>query len=125
VIDFPSFQEPRLAARASLVLAEWEGSVTRIGSDVIFAKLTNIRGADGGERQQCAAEIPWEEVSSADHALIQEGALFRLTVGYQIDDGTRRRFSSVVFRRLPAWTRRDMEDADHLATEQFNAISVE
>jgi len=122
IINFPEFTPVRTLPHAFVVLAEWEGSVLTVEADKITAQLTPISGV---EKVAQDADVPCEEISEDDRELVRVGALFRLAVGYEIANGTRTRFSRIVFRRLPAWTRRDIEDADALAERYFNGIRVE
>jgi hypothetical protein len=123
LISFPQYSPTAVRPGAFLVLAEWEGSVLEVGADGILAGLVPIRGLGNDEEAQ--GEIPWDEIADGDRDLVQPGALFRLSVGYEISSGTRTRFSRVIFRRLPAWTAKELESADEIAIHQFNAIPVE
>jgi hypothetical protein len=62
----------------------------------------------GGPEEE--AEIPLEELSPHDLPLVRAGAVFYWTIGYRDSvTGQRTRQSSIVFRRLPAWTDRELE----------------
>ena len=123
ILEFPTFTPIRPLRQAFNVLAEWEGAVVAVGADSIIAQLTPISGSRSSA--QTEAEIPWSEVADDDRELVCPGALFRLAVGYQSSDGTRTHFSRVVFRRLPAWNRRTLEEADDIADTYFHGIAVE
>jgi len=98
LIDFPVYAAAQVRRLASIVLAEWEGSVLEVQPESIVAGLVPIRGV--GTDEEAEAEIPWDEIADGDRDLVRPGALFRLSVGYEVANGTRSRFSRVVFRRL-------------------------
>lgn len=110
---------------AFLVLSEWEGSISSVSDSEIAATLVLVRGETEDDERELDARIPIEEVAVADRDLLRVGALFRLSVGYAITNGTRTRFSRIVVRRLPAWSRRDLQEADEIAQRRYDAISVE
>ena len=79
----------------------------RLSGDTFRATLRSLR--DPGESEK-EAEIPVDEVTEDDRELLAVGAVFYWTIGYDISPaGTRRRTSLLKFRRMPAWTRRDIE----------------
>jgi hypothetical protein len=58
------------------------------------------------------AEIPLEEISEEDQALVQPGAIFYWSIGYLDSRGGQRIRASVIrFRRLPAWTTEELQAA--------------
>jgi len=84
------------------------------GSDSFFARLVDLTGDTPDEE----VEIPREEVSASDCALLREGAVFYWTIGYSDSvKGQRRRVSEIRFRRLPAWTEEDIQRAEREAEE--------
>ena len=78
-----------------------------VGPDTFLARLTRIVG-EGPDQE---AEIYLNEVEEEDHALIEPGAVFYWSIGYLDRPSGRIRASVVRFRRLPAWTRRQLEAA--------------
>lgn len=123
LFSIPRYPAVQTRAAAFVVLAEWEGSVLHLADDHFVAALVGIKGT--ALKEEYEAEIPWAEVSDDDRSLATLGALFRLSVGFEVQHGTRSRYSRLVFRRLPAWTRRELDAADTLALELSHAISVE
>jgi hypothetical protein len=64
------------------------------------------------------AVLPLEEVSAEDLPLLAEGAVLYWTIGYeQTLTGQRKRVSIIRLRRLPAWTRSDLERVRRRAAE--------
>ncbi len=105
-------------------LQEWEGYVIDIAEDSFTARLTDITRRSMVEEE--SAEFPKSEVSDDDLALIEEGAIFRWVIGFQRSrGGTKRRVSEIVFRRLPAWTKRDLYEAKELAATLSKELAEE
>lgn len=97
---------------------EWEGYVTKIDSSYFYAQLLDL--TTRGIEEEAKFEL--SEVSPNHSELLKEGALFRWSIGYErLRGGTRRRSSSIVFRRLPAWSKRELEtskkDAEQLIAD--------
>lgn len=93
---------------------EWEGYVTRIDSDFFYAQLLDLTN-QGIEEE---AQFELSEVSPNHDELLKEGALFRWSIGYErLRGGTRRRSSSIIFRRLPAWSKRELEESKQEAEQ--------
>ncbi len=92
----------------SRVVQKWEGHVIEIHEDTFTARLIPISG-EGSEQE---AEIFIEEVSAEDLSLLKPGAVFYWSIGYHSRPcGSRMNVSVIRFRRLPIWTRREIEDA--------------
>jgi hypothetical protein len=96
-------------------LQEWEGYVTEIASDRFTARLTDVTA--GRKFEEELADFPISDLSDDDRDLLKAGAIFRWVIGYQRSGGgTKRRVSQITFRRLPAWTRADLERAKKTAS---------
>ena len=108
----------------SQVIAEWHGQVVSIEEGYFVAELRGILGTGvAGEVEE--AQIPVDSVQEHDLALMQPGAFFRLCVSMEIRNGTRRRFTDVVFRRLPAYRREELEAAQRDAQELVRGLRLE
>lgn len=95
---------PVSPSRTQLV-QQWEGVVTEVRDadfDVLLHDLTDR------SRARESATIPLEEVSDCDKRLVQPGGVFYWSIGYELRAGSKRRFSDIRFRRLPAWTQADI-----------------
>jgi hypothetical protein len=44
--------------------------------------------------------------------LVVEGALFDWHIGYEKTSGTTQKYSKILFRRMPRWTRSDFDRAN-------------
>jgi len=108
-------------------LAEWQGYVTKIEGDHLYATMEGVFGA-GVEGKRHDAVIPLSEVAPDDQRLVRDGAYFRLSVAYatsQAIGGTFIRSSTLVFRRLPAYHAADLERARDIARELLAGIRLE
>jgi len=90
------------------LLQKWEGFVLQVRKDAFVARLID-QNHDGPDEE---AEIPLEEISEEDQALVQPGAIFYWSIGYLDSRGGQRIRASVIrFRRLPAWTTEELQAA--------------
>lgn len=91
-----------------------EGIVISIGNDEFTAKLTDLNKIASDEM----AVFPFNEISDDDKSLITPGAVFYWNVGYEImASGQKNRSSVIRFRRLPAWTEKDINKAEKKAAQ--------
>lgn len=106
---FPE-QLPKLPApRYSFsVLQEWEGYVVSITSENFTARLVDLTRNCSIEAEE--ADFPLDDLEDADRSRICPGAIFRWTIGYRRSPGgTKFRQSSIVFRDMPIWTKKEIE----------------
>lgn len=101
-------------------LQRWEGVVLDVGSDVFKATVIDLTATMSDKE----AEIPLEEISPSDRDLVVEGAVFYWSIGY-LDgpSGQRTRESIIRFRRLPAWSSQELEDAQQRADKLLERLS--
>jgi hypothetical protein len=111
----PMVRGPAVKLRDKFIsFHKWEGIVTKIQGDSFYAKLTSLFSDDPDEE----AEFSLEEIPADDRPLLQVGSVFYWNVGYHDSSmGQRSRSSIIRFRRLPVWTKRDIEDARRRAAE--------
>ncbi|HEX8947795.1 MAG TPA: hypothetical protein VF790_02465, partial [Dissulfurispiraceae bacterium] len=108
-----SFDAGELEEKA-IALQKWEGVVTEIGKDVFNARLFDLTANNPEE----IAEFSIDDVSEDDRELLKPGAIFYWSIGYLTTrTGQRMRMSFIKFRRLPAWTERDIKSAKKRAAE--------
>lgn len=87
---------------------EWQGYVTSFDDQFFYARLLDL--TTQGVEEDAQFEI--EDISTNHRSLLKEGAIFRWSIGYErLMGGTKRRISSIVFRRLPAWTKKELEES--------------
>jgi hypothetical protein len=102
-------------------LQEWEGYVWEIGDKTFTARLVDITA--GGKYEDEIAEFLISDLSDTDTDLLKQGAVFRWVIGYQRQlTGNKRRVSQITFRRLPAWTKRDLIAAAQKASQISESI---
>jgi len=99
--------EAGLIGESSLILQEWEGVVLERAEESFTARLYEGFRDFPVKR----AEISLEDVADEQRKSVVPGARFSWMIGYSIRAGTRRRFSEIYFRRLPPWTKEELETA--------------
>ena len=92
-------------------LQKWQGTVIEISPDTFLAVLTSI---DGEEIEQ-EAEIYLNEVEEEDRYLVKPGAIFYWSIGYLNRPSGRIRASMIRFRRVPKWSKQDVNAAKNRA----------
>ena len=108
----------RHRTQRQIIKHHWECTVVRVETTTFLATLRSLRDESETEKE---AEIPLDEVTPDDLELLQPGAVFYWTIGYDISPGgTRRRASEIKFRRLPSWTKGDIARLDEHANELFD-----
>jgi hypothetical protein len=116
-------QESRRARAIFLPLQDWEGTVTRLTDDAFIGSMVDLSEREKGFQKE--AEFPLSDLPPDAHPLLKVGAIFRWSIGYSIVDGTRYRASRIVFRRMPAWTKRDLETAARYASDLSKSVTWE
>jgi phage FluMu protein gp41 len=94
--------------RNLLPLQQWEGVVTRVLSDEFTITLRDLTHPGSPEEE---ATVPVAEVTLEDRRLLVPGAVLYWSIGYQTirASGQVQRVSDIRLRRLPAWSKRDLE----------------
>lgn len=111
--------------RSPELIAEWEGYVTQIDAQTFQARLRGISGK-GVEGEVEDAIIPIREVGTRDNPQFAIGALFRLCISeIRSSDEEVQTSTKVVFRRLPAYRREDLEDARERARARAYAFRLD
>lgn len=101
---------------------EWEGEVIRIEGDRFIGRLHDL--SEWNDASFCEeTDFSLKEISETDLSLVKEGAIFRWSLGFsRTPAGTRERTSRIVFRRLPAWTKKDLALSTQRAEELWKSI---
>ena len=100
---------------------EWEGYVTLVGEGIFTARLLDLTTGDDVEEEE--ADFSIASLSDDNKTLLRVGGIFRWAIGFQRTiDGAKRHASIIVFRRIPAWTTRDFEQA---ALEAEDLLKIE
>ena len=102
-----------------VALQKWEGVVVSISENSFCARLHDLTAANPEEE----AEFSIEDVAEDDRALVQPGAIFYWSIGYYTSrTGQKLRSSIIKFRRLPAWSAKEIKIIEHKARELGRAI---
>lgn len=121
---FLSGREKRDRTSTSQLIAEWHGQVTELEDDHFYAELKGLHG-EGVAGSNEEAVIPISDLRPDDKFLLTEGAFFRLCISYEIQSsGNRRRYTEVIFRRLPVFRRKELEEAKHRAQNLSRALRL-
>jgi len=102
-------------------LQEWEGVVSEVKKDTFVASLLDVSKNSMVEDEE--AEFPINDLTEDNKRQLKQGAVFRWNIGYQSIAGTKKRRSKIVFRRLPAWTQRDLDAAKKKARDISGSIN--
>ena len=99
---------PVFPARTSQLLQQWEGTVIKVDDESIMVKLIDLIDIKHPEEN---ASISLAEVAPSDLPLVQPGAVFYLSISYICEPSGQKLLSSEIrFRRLPSWTKREIEN---------------
>ncbi|VEN73320.1 conserved hypothetical protein [Candidatus Desulfarcum epimagneticum] len=110
------FLESKSPGERAISLQKWQGIVEDAGENFFTAKLINLTEKGHDEW----AEISYDEITEEDIGLIQPGAFFYWSIGYNHSvTGQRRRFSDIRFRRIPVWG----EEEINLSKKQAKEIT--
>jgi hypothetical protein len=93
---------------------QWQGVVTSVGDDAFTVDLKDLTDPDSPEE---TAELLREDVDPQDLALLEPGAIFYWSIGYEDTRRGRERKSIIRFLRLPGWTATDLEAIEREAHE--------
>lgn len=98
------------------LLQEWEGHVTDLGDNTFWAALVDLTEQDHPDE---VVEIEYGEVANLHHiSEINVGDVFRWVIGYEREVGRPvRRFSAIVFRQFPGWSKKDVTQSEAFAAD--------
>jgi hypothetical protein len=88
------------------LLQKFEGTILRVIGEECLAHIRDDKDPNNVEE----ITFPLAEILY-DQDLAVEGAVFNWYIGYEDIAGQRYRKSAIVFRRLPAWRKEDLERA--------------
>ncbi|MBV9945546.1 MAG: hypothetical protein JOZ69_01705 [Myxococcales bacterium] len=92
---------------------QWEGVVAEVADDE-FAVV--LRDTSNPQAPEFDAVLPLEEVPDEDLPLLKPGAVLYWTIGYEhTRSGQVKRVSTLRLRRLPAWSKADIERVEKRA----------
>lgn len=101
---------------------KYEGVVLEVRDETFIARLRNLTDQSPDEE----AEFIIEDLSKDDLPLLKDGAVFYWNMGYRdLVGGQRIACHMINFRRLPAWTSREIKKAGEKAESFFNWLASE
>ncbi|MCP4763188.1 MAG: hypothetical protein GY870_15550 [archaeon] len=96
--------------KTSVSSQKWKGYVIKKDNEYFTAIITDSSHNNPDEE----VEIPLKMVSQDDLHLVTDGAYFDWHIGYERLSGTTRKYSTILFKRMPRWTAIDFEKATKL-----------
>jgi hypothetical protein len=127
-VDFVDLFPPRVGPQpfrsTFTALQEWEGYVLWVSDETFSARLIDLTDRRKNEDEE--ADFPLTDLSDSQRRELRPGAIFRWAIGYRrTRSGTKERVSKIVFRRLPAWTERELESNRRKAEEWASRLAGE
>jgi hypothetical protein len=98
---------PRSVQRRFHVSQQWEGTVTSVEADSIWADLHDLTDPSNPLE---IAEIPMQEFALSDRPLLEPGSVFYWSIGHETTAGGQLcRVSEIRVRRTPVWSQQAIE----------------
>jgi len=120
VYEIPRFEFPAQRFRG---LQHWRGTVVQISEDSFEAELSDQTDPS---RPRESATFQMDELSEGDETLVKIGSVFNWHIGYELTSSRQRKLvSTIIFRRLPAWTKREITDVKRRAAEIEELFGLE
>lgn len=126
----PTERYPNLLARKSRLSSsftpnyEWEGYVVHVDNEKFIVNLSDVHDEEGSVTDQ--AEFDLKELPEADQRRIETGSIVRWLVGLEIlPNDQRQRVSRVHLRRLPVFTKHDIDSALEEARNILQGMEVD
>lgn len=102
-------------SKIEMIKQIWNGTVIDVNDQELTARLEDLTTPENPDE---IVVLSTEEIERRDWSLIQAGAMFLWHIGYRCGPKyPRERFSKISFRRLPKWTKGEIQDAEKLAKE--------
>jgi len=115
----PIFDRTAVPREFFVALQRFEGYVESIGETTFTARLVDLAGRLPEEE----AEFFLDDVSEGDTGLMEPGAVFYWSLGYRVSSTRQRsKVSLLRFRRLPAWSERDIQRAQAEAERMLEQL---
>jgi len=112
---------PRGPQRLFEILQQWEGVVSEITEDSVWADLVDLTDRTRAEE---VVELPLAEICPADRPILRPGSVFYWAIGREwTRSGQMRRISEIRIRRTPQWSQHAVDLLNAKATdllERFN-----
>lgn len=97
----------RTTQRLFDVLQQWEGFVSEMTEDSVWASLVDLTDRTNSEE---IVELPIKEFPCADRSILKPGSVFYWIIGREWSPGGQmRRVSEIRVRRTPQWSKHSVE----------------
>lgn len=106
--------------KAMRALQSWEGVVESLGDETFWATLHDLTNPENPPE---VAEIWLEELAEEDRELLRVGAVFYWTIMYDDTSGSRSRRSDIRMKRMPRWSRGEIDRLKSEAAALFTKLS--
>lgn len=104
------------------LLQQWEGLVSSVSDRDFTAVLRDLSNPSQPDEE---ATFSLEETSEQDKGLVVPGAIFYWVIGYRTSaSGQKTRSSDLRFRRLPVWTRSEINRLAKKAAEFEEVLGI-
>lgn len=112
---------PRPPQRRFEIVQQWEGVVTDIEADAVFAELLDLTNPSHSRE---VVELPLIEISEADQRILRPGSVFYWAIGYERSVGGQiRRVSEIRLRRTPIWSQHQIDSVKARAKKLYERYS--
>ncbi len=119
VIEIPRLELPPQSFKP---LQQWRGTVTTIAESEFDAELRDLTDRT---RARETATFRFGELSDGDQDLVQIGAVFYWSIGYELTPTRQRKLvATIIFRRLPRWTKRQLDAVRAMANEIEEILGI-
>ena len=99
------------------ILQRWEGIVTGISEDTVWADLTDMTDASNPQE---VVSFSLDDISEADRTILAEGSSFYWSLGYETSEGGQiKRVSEIRLRRNLLWSQRHVDLIESRAADLF------
>jgi hypothetical protein len=125
-VTVPAMPEPAAPylrrAETFVTMTKWRGVVLHVGKETFDAMLQPVQNDDAPKK----AAVYLEDVPRNERILVTPGAVFYWSIGYHdAPSGSRTRQSVMRFRRFPAWSESEVEEARARAIRDQEAFASE
>ena len=103
----PLVRHTRAPHRLFEVLQQWEGIVSEVTEDSVWADLVDLTDRTRAEE---IVELPLAEIPEADRSILRPGSVFYWAIGREWSRGGQmRRVSEIRVRRTPQWSQHSVD----------------
>ncbi len=105
------------------IVQHWSGVVIDCNSEEFTARLKDIKDPTKPDELMT---LSLEDLNESERPLVESGAMFNWYIGYRSGRLTSRHdFSTLRFRRLPSWSRCEIDSAEKCAKELADFFGVD